>query len=1420
VLMPMDYFGIYFYLQGGTVHVPRLIRGSLSVEAFLGGAFDPLQIPTGDAFLGSFSPIGHRLPPVFTPVSGGASVFGAVDAQNGVIRVARKGAGTLVCSAGANLGALCTSDANCPGGECALFELRDRLFSGTGPIVIPNTNYTLEAENPVPIEGLLETPVLIAAVRSEALDQADLNADNDQTDPVVTLRSRASGQTIPIGHTSGLGRAETTVFQPPFRFPVLAADGNVVAFLEPEPLECNIASPLACDRSANGIIFETLLRVFRLAGSTATELSAGMDLPVDAAPVLDGRSLQLSNGKLFFRTQEASLGVRGRSLASRSTIGIGDVGNADSGEALANTARIAISPNGRYVAFASEATNLTPPDSNGVSDVFLRDRDTDADGIFDESGQVAISRISVSTSGAQSTGESGTLAMADGTQPSIAFLSADAGLGSGGFTSGGTLNAAIYVRKFSPSTATVRIAAWNQSTGNVQQNGVGISRGNNGRYVVFVTPADFAGVQDGNTLRDAYLVDRDADGDGVLDQTGGGQTSIEVVSFGPSGVGGPVGVPDRLNPVVSDDGRYVAYVHAGNSEVFVRDRCIALGVAVPGCTAGSVRVSVASDDTPANGPSDVGLAMSRDGRFVTFLSSASNLVSGDTNGVADFFVRDRDADGDGIFDKPASTTRVSVGSDGQQQDAFIANREAAPISDDGRLVAMQIGSKVAPTLAAAGTTDIGLHDRLTGLTAIVGSGPSPPILDSGPTRTPALSLRSQRVAFWTRSQLTAQDTNGFVKDVYISEPQGADAIGDGDFADTILQAFDMNTLATAQLGEADRVSVASGNAAILVPESATDWNVDGDLADLVVHFSASAAAPVNLSLAATDLVLSPTWLAVLVPEAGQGNLIRNGDGDQSDRVLAVHPASTAGSWTNVGKAADAIAVSGSLVAFTVPESAQGVDLDGDGDQGDRVLHLYDAATATLINTGRAVDEFVLGDQLVAFRVNEAAQHYTDLNQDGDTADSVLQVYDRSTGQIRTSYQAAVTCFLDVCDPRIPYRVKGRTVTFLTYELEQGGLDLNGDGQTNGLAIQVFNAAALAVTPPPGPVNPGLLLAATKIGVCNTNGVPCAGNAECAGGSCFIPPGACLRDLGTICNIDPAAGAPQCPTQQFCVGTASSIAVGTCYQDEGSCNSNASCNLPATCQDVGQDVQRIPPSLADQSAGEQIFASAGQCLESTGVACTSSDQCRQGDLCDAGFCKRDQGPCRQTADCKVGVCSTRLITAAAADRDGDGIADPFDNCPGLANPDQLDTDTDEVGDACDDQICGNGVREGALTLAGHEECDDSNTASGDGCDASCRLEGAPDCGDGIDNDGDGKIDAGGGPTNDPGCVTPLGSREDPQCANSVDDDFDGQIDWPADTKCTNPSDNDELSDPKTCGLGAEISAALLALKALRRRMRSA
>jgi len=161
VLVPIDWRGV---LDGG---VSRRLRGSAAVQAFLDFA-GPIRIP-GQAFLASYTLGGLRLPPLFDPRSGPAAasevtLFGSTDVPFTVLRLARRSpsfhecsggsdpglpcvtagdcrggaCGPATCVGGGKPGTVCGGDADCPGGECgsALFEFRDRLAGGVGPVVI------------------------------------------------------------------------------------------------------------------------------------------------------------------------------------------------------------------------------------------------------------------------------------------------------------------------------------------------------------------------------------------------------------------------------------------------------------------------------------------------------------------------------------------------------------------------------------------------------------------------------------------------------------------------------------------------------------------------------------------------------------------------------------------------------------------------------------------------------------------------------------------------------------------------------------------------------------------------------------------------------------------------------------------------------------------------------------------------------------------------------------------------------------------------------------------------------------------------------------------------------------------------------------------------------------------------------------
>jgi hypothetical protein len=119
--------------------------------------------------------------------------------------------------------------------------------------------------------------------------------------------------------------------------------------------------------------------------------------------------------------------------------------------------------------------------------------------------------------------------------------------------------------------------------------------------------------------------------------------------------------------------------------------------------AGVHRVSVHSDGSLADGDSVV-TAMSADGRYVAFASTATNLVDGDTNGVQDVFVHDR---------ATHETTRVSVATGGREADG---PSHDARVSADGRYVVFTSDATNLVPGDLNGAPDVFVRDREHGTT--------------------------------------------------------------------------------------------------------------------------------------------------------------------------------------------------------------------------------------------------------------------------------------------------------------------------------------------------------------------------------------------------------------------------------------------------------------------------------------------------------------------------------------------------------------------------------------------------------------------------------------------------------------------------------------------------------------------------------
>lgn len=198
---------------------------------------------------------------------------------------------------------------------------------------------------------------------------------------------------------------------------------------------------------------------------------------------------------------------------------------------------------------------------------------------------------------------------------------------------------------------------------------------------------------------------------------------------------GACAAQDSFAGALAGNGRFVAFQSAadnlvpgdanGKYDVFVRD-----------LAKGTIElVSRGAGGLSGNGASS-SPSLSKNGRFVAFLSAASDLVPGDGNGKSDVFVADR---------KTGAIARVSVSTAGVEAD----NTSFTPvISADGRIVAFQstASNLVAGDLNAK--PDVFVHDRKTHATdrvTINGFGQE----SNGNSATPALSADGRYVAFWT-----------------------------------------------------------------------------------------------------------------------------------------------------------------------------------------------------------------------------------------------------------------------------------------------------------------------------------------------------------------------------------------------------------------------------------------------------------------------------------------------------------------------------------------------------------------------------------------------------------------------------------------------------------------------------------------------
>src|SRR6056297_140135 len=303
-----------------------------------------------------------------------------------------------------------------------------------------------------------------------------------------------------------------------------------------------------------------------------------------------------------------------------------------------------ISGDGNSVSFHSEASNLVAGggDTNGVSDVFLKNRSTGA-----------LERISLGVGGVEGNSFSSNLGLSADAQWATLRSGAD-NLVAG---DNNDFDDIFLVELATGSVERINVATDGTEANNFSFGGI---VANDAQEILFSSLATTMVAGDTNNRIDVFVRDRSV-------------PETRRVVFAPGG--GQLNDQARLSDA-TPDGRFVLFVSNaivfdpsdtnGGFDLFVLDRDSGMVEAVSVATSGSF----------GNFATSAG-RISATGRYVVFSSDASNLVTGDTNGRTDIFLRDRFR---------AETVRLSVSAEGVQGDF---NSTAPAISADGRFVAFQ-----------------------------------------------------------------------------------------------------------------------------------------------------------------------------------------------------------------------------------------------------------------------------------------------------------------------------------------------------------------------------------------------------------------------------------------------------------------------------------------------------------------------------------------------------------------------------------------------------------------------------------------------------------------------------------------------------------------------------------------------------------
>ena len=582
--------------------------------------------------------------------------------------------------------------------------------------------------------------------------------------------------------------------------PTISADGTKIAF------DSTSDDLVAGDQNQAGDVF-----VADLSANTITRVStdgAGGEangVSYDAHLTPDGSQVVFTSAatNLVDGDTNAQADVFLKNLSTGAIARVDTA--ADESQAVDGASAGTISPAADEVAFATDSGNLVAGDDNNLSDVFVKTL---------ASGTVQLlstgSSVNIGATGNSTLATSHTQISDDGRY--VVYTSSAANLVAGSDANGPATDVYWYDTQ---TGQTVRVSSADDGTqGDASSSGPSIS--GDGTIIAFQSDADNLIPGDTNNATDVFIESPASQQIALLSQTQAGEigndASYDVsitrdftyavfvtkatnlfndqqpnfsdvvvedlltgaITLVSADATGKQGAGDATDPSISDDGRYVTFL-SDAPDLLPGDTSGQTDVYVKDMVTGTLtRVSVGTGGAAPDGASS-NAQISGDGSTVVFVSAADNLVGGDTNGVADVFVADR---------ATGAITLVSKAADGTLANSV---SETPSISQDGRYVAFaSYASNLVPG-DSNGQEDVFEADLQSGTISLLSQAPDGTAAD-GASNLPAISGSGRTVAFTSQAtNLVTGDVNQF-GDVFVDQMDPApnivlnipDSINEGD----------------------------------------------------------------------------------------------------------------------------------------------------------------------------------------------------------------------------------------------------------------------------------------------------------------------------------------------------------------------------------------------------------------------------------------------------------------------------------------------------------------------------------------------------------------------------------------------------------------------------------------------------------------